>query len=77
MGRPDKRMLTAEEAAEYCGFASVNGFRAHIAVRPVNFGKLVRYDRADLDAFLDRFRSSLPGGNILELAGNEGARRGH
>jgi hypothetical protein len=76
MSGPARRMLTEQEAADYCGFSSVNGFKAHIRVRPVNFGKLVRYDRADLDAYLDRLRSSPGSGNILELAGNEGARRG-
>jgi hypothetical protein len=77
MGLPAKRMLTAEEAAEYCGFSSVNGFAAYVAVRPVKFGKLVRYDRTDLDEFLDGFRSSPQGSSILELAGNAGEDRGH
>jgi hypothetical protein len=74
---PEKRLLTSDEAASYCGFNSVNGFLAHIRVSPVKFGKVVRYDRTDLDAFLDTFRQSAPRRKISELAGNAGEGRGH
>ena len=45
MSAPPKRMLTTEEAAEYCGFKSVNGFKSYVAVSPVNFGANIRYDK--------------------------------
>lgn len=79
MPLPDKRMLTNEEAAEYCGFKSVGGFEAHIRVRPVKLGKLVRYDRHDLDEYLDSLRLSPPDRkrSFAEAAGNAGADRGH
>jgi hypothetical protein len=73
---PARRMLTSEEAADYCGFKSVNGFLAYVKVRPVNFGKMVRYDRNDLDDYLNTFRQSAPGSGFAELAGNAGADRG-
>lgn len=79
MSGPAKRMLDDEEAAEYCGFRSVNGFKAHIRVAPVNFGKLVRYDRLALDEYLDRLRTSPQqgGGGFAEMAGHAGADRGN
>ena len=73
---PPKRLLTAREAATYCGFNSVNGFIAHVKISPVKFGKIVRYDRLDLDDFLDGFRQSTPKRRISELAGNAGKDRG-
>lgn len=66
---PEKRLLTGEEAANYCGFASVNGFLAYVKVRPVKFGKNVRYDRLDLDDFLNTFRDPTPKFGFVELAG--------
>ena len=46
MPLPDRRMLTDHEAADYCGFKSVEGFKAHIPVAPRKFGtQAVRYDR--------------------------------
>lgn len=76
MSRPARRMLTVEDAADYCGL-SVNSFRAYIKIHPVNFGRSVRYDRKDLDEWLDRFRQS-PTQNrpVWELAGNAGKDRG-
>ncbi len=73
---PANRMLTDEQAAAYCGFSSVNGFKAHIQVAPVNFGRLVRYDIKDLDEYLDRHRQSAPVGDFAELAGAGGEDRG-
>lgn len=77
MSRPVARMLTGQEAAEYCGFKSVNGFVAHVPVRPVNFGHLVRYDRMALDEYLDSLRQSpVRGMRPSERAGNAGAGHG-
>lgn len=74
---PEKRLLTSDEAAAYCGFQSVNGFLAYVKVSPVKFGKNVRYDRIDLDAFLDGLRDATPKSRWAELAGNAGQGRGH
>lgn len=76
MSAPVRRMLTSQEAADYCGFKSVNGFLSYIKVPPVKFGGSVRYDRLDLDVFLDRLRSSPSGRSFSESAGNDGAYRG-
>lgn len=67
---PDTRMLTGEEAANYCGFKSVNGFVAHIPVAPVNFGRLVRYDRKALDEAMDSLGQSTPMVSLSERVGN-------
>lgn len=76
MVQPDRRMLTVDDAADYCGL-SVGSFKAYVRIPPVNFGRSVRYDRKDLDAFLDGFRQSpAPQNRILELAGN-GGRKAH
>lgn len=77
MSAPTRRMLTAQEAADYCGFKSVNGFQSYVRISPVKFGSNVRYDRHDLDEYLDGFRQSAPSGGFAEMAGNEnGAGRG-
>lgn len=68
--RPERRMLTTEEAADYCGL-SVNSFRAYVRVPPVNFGRSVRYDRKQVDEWLDRFRRPITRNKpVWELAGN-------
>ena len=77
MSAPARRMLSRQEAADYCGFKSVNGFESYIQVRPVKFGGMVRYDRADLDAYLDRLRESPSGKSFSEAAGDAGENRGH
>ena len=77
MVAPARRMLTKEEAADYCGFKSVNGFEAYVKVPPVKFGVSVRYDRAALDDYLDTLRQSAPGTGFAARAGNAGARGGH
>lgn len=79
MAAPARRMLTSEEAADYCGFKSVNGFLAYVKVAPVKFGVSVRYDRTDLDDYLDGLRQSpAPEGGFGELVGsNAGQGRGH
>jgi len=71
MSSPARRMLTREEAADYCGFKSPAGFEAHIAVRPIRFGQSVRYDVRDLDEYLDHLREAGPRKSFAELAGNE------
>lgn len=76
MTAPARRMLTTEEAADYCGFKSVDGFRAYIRIPPVKFGKNVRFDRAALDEYLDRLRTPAPSGRPSELVGNASADRG-
>jgi hypothetical protein len=75
---PERRMLTAQQAADYCGFESVEGFKAHIRVAPIKQPGWVRYDRLDLDEYLDSLRAPVPKHrSIAELAGNgDGARRG-
>jgi excisionase family DNA binding protein len=74
---PAKLLLTAGEAASYCG-VSVNTFRAHVKVRAVKIGSCVRYDRRDLDRWARAQDQSQPltGDDWLELldAGGEGAR---
>lgn len=78
MPAPERRMLTAEEAADYCGFKSVAGFRAHIPVAARHFGsQAVRYDRRDLDEYLDDLRNPSPKRGFAEAAGNAGPARGH
>jgi hypothetical protein len=64
MPLPTRRMLTKEEAADYCGFKSVNGFLGHIRVSPIKFGSNVRYDRVDLDAYLDGLREPSAHGEL-------------
>lgn len=76
MSAPAKRMLTADEAAEYCGFKSVNGFRSHVSVSPVNFGSNVRYDKEALDEYLDTLRQSQPARGFGEME-DAGSGRGH
>jgi hypothetical protein len=72
----ERRMLTTEQAADYCGYDSVNGFRANIHVAPVKIGRSVKYDRLALDAFLDRLGTPTPPKRrFSEVAGNEGGAR--
>lgn len=48
------RLLTAEQAAAYCGVGREN-FEARVGVRPVKvFGNRVLYDRVALDRWLDQ-----------------------
>lgn len=70
---PSKRMLTKEEAADYCGFPSVNKFVLMVRVSPVNYGNCVRYDRERLDEWLDTLSQSpsSDGGDIVERLFNE------
>lgn len=75
---PEKRMLTAQEAAEYCGFKSVDGFTGYIPARPVKFGKNVRYDKEDLDEILNSLRGDpIQGQSPSEIMRRAGQNRGH
>jgi hypothetical protein len=73
-------MLSAQEAAEYCGFPSVKRFASAVRVRPVNYGNCVRYDRDRLDEWLDTLSQSEVSTEdmFVEAAGsNESARDRH
>ena len=52
---PWKRMLSHDEAADYCGFKTTRQFLAHVRSRvpAVNFGNYERWDRHRLDEWLD------------------------
>jgi len=56
---PTRRLLTAEEAAGYCG-VSVGSLRSHIKVPPVKIGNSVRYDVRALDRWLDGQTETVP-----------------
>jgi len=79
---PARRMLTERQAAEYCGFESVQGFQAYIRVAGEKFGRnVLRYDVRDLDEALDKLRNARlhagGGKSFAELAGNgDGADHG-
>lgn len=74
---PAKRMLSPQEASEYCGFTNLNTFKAQARVAPVNYGKYQRYDRQRLDEWLDTLTLSADhdGGDIVEALFNEGRSR--
>jgi hypothetical protein len=69
-------MLTKEEAANYCGFKSINGFGSWTPVHPVKIGNKVLYDQKTLDEWLDQLGQSQPTKKrgFAERAGNEGHR---
>jgi hypothetical protein len=55
-----RRMLTAKEAAGYCGL-SEKGFAHFCNVPPVQLpGPELRYDMHDLDAWLDSLKTGVP-----------------
>jgi predicted DNA-binding transcriptional regulator AlpA len=52
-----QRMLKLKEAAAYCGLP-MSRFRALCSVQPVVFTeRLQRWDRHDLDSWIDSFKS--------------------
>lgn len=57
---PPRRMLSAAEAAEYCGGKSVEWLKSHVRVAPTRIGSLVRYDVRALDKWLDSRNASAP-----------------
>lgn len=78
MNTPAKRMLTKEEAANYCGFKSASGFGAWSPVRPVKIGNKVLYDQKRLDEWLDTVgQNETPKRNIAEGAFNVGPSERH
>lgn len=73
---PTKRLLTRAEAAAYVGL-SLTLFDRDCGVRPLDFGGIQhrRWDRLDLDAWIDRRKGSPEGRSTDEwLAGLD---RGH
>ena len=58
---PAKRMLTDEEAADYCGFKTVKQYTDHARSRvpAIDFGTYHRWDRCRLDEWLDTLSSSV------------------
>lgn len=59
MPLPTRLLLSAEEAADYCG-VSVKTFRAHVRVAPVRIGSLVKYDRRAIDRWVASQDRSVP-----------------
>jgi hypothetical protein len=58
-----RRMLSAREAAEYCGLAA-KAFSTECSIAPVQMpqGRKL-YDMRDLDAWLDGLKSEEPNGD--------------
>jgi hypothetical protein len=63
---PAARLLTRAQAASYCGL-SVVVFQRECDVRPIRFGvdTVQRYDRRDLDQWIDR-RKVEPGARSID-----------
>lgn len=58
-----RRMLTAREAADYCGLP-LKKFTHHCQVSPLQLpGEEIRFDMKDLDEWLDGMKSGLPNGD--------------
>lgn len=58
-----RRMLTAREAAEYCGLP-LKKFSHYCSVPPVQLpGVDARYDMRDLDEWLDGMKAGVPNGD--------------
>lgn len=74
--KPASRLLNSEEAASYCGF-SVPTFKRICPVRAHKFGEgkraLLRYDRQDLDEWIDRLNQ--PGASSSPLTPQEALER--
>lgn len=56
---PEKRLLTGQEAAQYCG-VSVTTFRSLVPVSPVRIGGAVRFDRVELDRWITKATRNEP-----------------
>ena len=52
------RLLNRAEAAAYCGFSPAV-FDRQCGIRPIDFGdkRLERFDRLDLDAWIERLKA--------------------
>src|SRR4051795_8971064 len=60
---PAKRVMNVDEAAEYCGLTR-DSFRKKVVrdrVRKVRLDKCWRFDRADLDAWIDSHKEEISG----------------
>lgn len=57
---PCRRLLTAQEAAQYLGIKSPATLKAHVKIAPVKIGDSVRYDVRDLDRWIDARTKSQP-----------------
>lgn len=79
---PEPRLLTQQQAAAYCGLC-VSNFRKACRVKPVQMlGRIPRYDRRDLDRWLDSLSPYRDATEELDLgalwdAGNSCTREGH
>lgn len=51
------RLLSAEQAAAYCGMSDET-FRQYTSVQPLRFGRRVLYDRAKIDTWVDGIASN-------------------
>jgi hypothetical protein len=67
------RLLTREQAAEYCG-VSVDAFEARCPVRPHQWGRRKLYDRKLLDLTLDQW-SGIRASSSDDEPENEALRR--
>lgn len=54
---PEQRLLTTEQAANYCG-VSATTFRSRVRIAPVKIGNSVRYDRQALDRWISQQTST-------------------
>ncbi|WEK50370.1 MAG: hypothetical protein P0Y66_22455 [Candidatus Kaistia colombiensis] len=76
LDRPARRLLTAMEAAAYCGAPSIVKWRSSCSVRGVavyDGRDGTRYDVADLDQWIERMKGSLPSKeDWLARLGNDG-----
>lgn len=55
------RLFTLKNAAAYCGVCSTT-FKREFTIRPINIGtttSIFRYDRYDLDAFIDNIKAGI------------------
>lgn len=49
----EKRLLSAKEAATYCGLGE-QSFKAHCPLRPLKIGPRTRWDRHEIDRWIDQ-----------------------
>lgn len=61
VGLPDSRLLTPPEAADYCRLSRPL-FDRTCRVRPIGFdgGRVLRYDRLDLDQWIEAMKTGRP-----------------
>jgi hypothetical protein len=56
---PEQRLLSLEEAANYCG-VSIGLFKERFTITPIAVGRRRLYDRHDLDRFIDSLKGAAP-----------------